>query len=137
MALGGVIVTAGALGYLLGARWSKRTQPRAQGSVQSSNVTRLEPRPAWGVRFVAETSGACCQQARDMHGNEYQASVAPVVPLKTCDTLDCRCKLEPLTERRNARPRRIQGDRRQAARFDMEHDDRRYDVDRRRRARTH
>jgi len=136
MTLGGVIVTAGALGYLLGTRRSQRSQSTAQGSVQSSKVTRLEPRPAWGVRFVADISGPCCQQARDISGNEYQASVAPVVPLKTCDTLECRCKLEQLTERRNRRPRRIRGDRRQATRFDLDHDDRRYDVDRRRGART-
>ncbi len=53
-----------------------------------------------GVQVVANGEG-CCQAARDLEGKRFLLSQVPILPLRGCDTPECKCSYERFEDRRS------------------------------------
>jgi len=78
--------------------------------------------------------GSVCERARRLAGRTLDAAEAPKLPLQDCARIDCRCRYEPLSERRR-KTQREESDRRDLIRFETK-EPRRKTPDRRKRNTT-
>ena len=99
---------------------------------------RPAPRPAvsrsTSVTLRIPSAGSVCERARRLAGRTLDAADAPKLPLQDCARVDCRCRYEPLSERRR-KTQRADNERRELIRFETK-EPRRKTPDRRKRNTT-
>ena len=87
-------------------------------------------RPTVAVVLRVQEPNCACENARKFADKIFVLGNAPQLPFKGCMQADCRCRYQPITDRRSKGEQRKNASRREQIRFDMK-DDRRQGQDRR------
>jgi len=87
-------------------------------------------RPVVAVVLRVQNLDCACENARKLADKTFVVGTAPQLPFRDCTRVDCRCRYQPITNRRVKGERRKGTSRREEIRFEMK-DDRRSGKDRR------
>jgi hypothetical protein len=124
----GVVLLVALLAFVV---WRTRaSKPVASGeafsglglaAVPAARAAPTRAAPAWGKRLVVDDPSAC-RTARILAGQSFTLDRLPGLPLKDCTYGACRCRFEPVAERRSGDERREGRERREDIRFDAGQD---------------
>ena len=100
-------------------------------ATQVPSASSAKPvRPTVAVVLRVQEPNCACENARKFADKIFVLGNAPQLPFKGCMQADCRCRYQPITNRRTKGEQRKNASRREQIRFDMK-DDRRQGQDRR------
>ena len=100
-------------------------------ATQVPSASSAKPvRPTVAVVLRVQEPNCACENARKFADKIFVLGNAPQLPFKGCMQADCRCRYQPITNRRTKGEQRKNASRREQIRFDMK-DDRRQGKDRR------
>jgi len=100
-------------------------------ATQVPSASSAKPvRPTVAVVLRVQEPDCACENARKFADKIFVLGNAPQLPFKGCMQADCRCRYQPITNRRTKGEQRKNASRREQIRFDMK-DDRRQGQDRR------
>ena len=100
-------------------------------ATQVPSASSAKPvRPTVAVVLRVQEPNCACENARKFADKIFVLGNAPQLPFKGCMQADCRCRYQPITDRRTKGEQRKNASRREQIRFDMK-DDRRQGQDRR------
>ena len=100
-------------------------------ATQVPSASSAKPvRPTVAVVLRVQEPDCACENARKFADKIFVLGNAPQLPFKGCMQADCRCRYQPITDRRTKGEQRKNASRREQIRFDMK-DDRRQGQDRR------
>ena len=100
-------------------------------ATQVPSASSAKPvRPTVAVVLRVQEPNCACENARKFADKIFVLGNAPQLPFKGCMQADCRCRYQPITDRRTKGEQRKNANRREQIRFDMK-DDRRQGQDRR------
>lgn len=121
------------LGTALG--WSVYTRNAMAGMRRSSLTGRQQSEPGSvkpSFRAVAVNPGDCaCANARKLSGQRFLSREAPILPLRDCGNVRCKCTYLHHADRRGPERRHIYGCLSKSQRGLDNSTDRRYAIDRR------
>ena len=101
------------------------------GTTQVPSASSAPPvRPTVAVVLRVQKPDCACENARKFADKIFVLGNAPQLPFKGCMQADCRCRYQPITNRRTRGEQRKNASRREQIRFDTK-DDRRLGKDRR------
>jgi len=101
------------------------------GATPAPSASSAKPvRPTVAVVLRVQEPDCACENARKFADKIFVLGNAPQLPFKGCMQADCRCRYQPITDRRTKGEQRKNASRREQIRFDMK-DDRRQGQDRR------
>lgn len=101
------------------------------GTTQVLSASSAQPvRPTVAVVLRVQKPDCACENARKFADKIFVLGNAPQLPFKGCMQADCRCRYQPITNRRTRGEQRKNASRREQIRFDTK-DDRRRGKDRR------
>jgi len=112
------------------------TDPRIPSMMMSTTPTPTgsggqSVRPTVAVVLRVQNPDCACENARKFADKTFVVGSAPQLPFKGCTRADCRCRYQPITDRRSTKGERRKGtSRREEIRFETK-DDRRSGKDRR------
>ena len=109
----------------------------AAGTVLMTDTTQVPSassappvRPTVAVVLRVQKPDCACENARKFADKIFVLGNTPQLPFKGCMQAECRCRYQPITNRRTKGEQRKNASRREQIRFDMK-DDRRLGKDRR------
>ena len=116
--------------HVTSARTAAATSLTTAATHAPSASSAKPVRPTVAVVLRVQEPNCACENARKFADKIFVLGNAPQLPFKGCMQADCRCRYQPITDRRSKGEQRKNASRREQIRFDMK-DDRRHGQDRR------